>query len=59
MYAKNAMGGSVEPYINVIFTPAKGNELQIVSLVIFAWTDVLDLGIPLEDGTVNPPSPQD
>jgi hypothetical protein len=54
MYSKSAMGGNIDPYINVIFPPIKGDEPQIVSLVIFAWTDVLDVGIPENDGSVHP-----
>lgn len=46
------MGGSVDPYINVIFTPIQGDEPQIVSLIIFAWSDILDVGIPDDDGMV-------
>jgi hypothetical protein len=52
MYAKNAMGGTVDPYINVIFTPIQGDEPQIVSLIIFGWSDVLDVGILDDDGMV-------
>ena len=52
MYAKNAMGGNVDPYINVIFTPIQGDEPQIVSLIIFGWSDILDVGIPGDDGMV-------
>jgi len=52
MYAKNAMGGNIDPYINIIFQPIVGDQPQIVSLVIFAWTDVLDVGIPEDDGLV-------
>ena len=54
MYAKNAMGGSIDPYINVIFAPIQDDEPQIVSLVIFAWSDIFDIGIDEEDGTVHP-----
>ena len=50
MYSKNAMGGSVDPYINVIFSPIVGDETQIVSLIIFGWSDVLDVGVPEADG---------
>ena len=50
MYAKNAMGGSVDPYINIIFSQIKGDEPQIVSLIIFAWEDVLDVGVPDDNG---------
>jgi len=46
------MGGSTDPYINVIFTPIQGDEPQIVSLIIFGWEDVLDVGVPDEDGLV-------
>ena len=46
------MGGSTDPYINVIFTPIQGDESQIVSLVIFGWEDVLDVGIPDQYGLV-------
>jgi len=46
------MGGSVDPYINVIFSPIEGDEPQIVSLIIFAWSDVLDVGVPSEDGSL-------
>jgi len=52
MYSKSAMGGSTDPYINVIFTPIQGDESQIVSLVIFGWEDVLDVGIPDQYGLV-------
>ena len=52
MYSKNAMGGNIDPYINIIFSPIKGDESQIVSLIIFAWTDILDVGIPEGDGLV-------
>jgi hypothetical protein len=52
MYTKNAMGGTVDPYINVIFPPIQGDEPQIVSLVIFAWPDILDVGILDDDGSV-------
>jgi hypothetical protein len=52
MYAKNAMGGTVDPYINIIFSPVQGDDPQIVSLIIFAWSDVLDVGIPSEDGSL-------
>jgi hypothetical protein len=55
MYAKNAMGGAIDPYINVVFSPIHGDEQQIVSMVFFAWPDVLDVGIPEQDGTVKPP----
>lgn len=57
MYAKNAMGGTVDPYINIIFSPVQGDEPQIVSLIIFAWTDVLDVGIPTDGGLVSPKDP--
>jgi hypothetical protein len=50
MYAKNAMGGTVDPYINIVFSPVQGDEPQIVSLVFFAWEDVLDVGVPEDDG---------
>lgn len=53
MYAKNAMGGSIDPYINVIFAPIHDDEPQIVSLVIFAWSDIFDIGIHEEDDTVH------
>ena len=52
MYSKNAMGGNIDPYINIIFSPIKGDETQIVSLVIFAWTDILDIGVLENDGQV-------
>ena len=52
MYAKSAMGGNVDPYINIIFSPIKGDEPQIVSLIIFGWSDVLDVGVPEPDGSV-------
>jgi hypothetical protein len=55
MYAKNAMGGNIDPYINVIFSPVTGDEPQTVSLVIFAWADVLDVGVPEDDGVVDHP----
>ena len=54
MYAKNAMGGTIDPYINVIFSPIQGDEPQIVSLVVFAWADALDVGVPEDDGFVIP-----
>jgi len=58
MYAKNAMGGTVDPYINIVFSPIQGDEPQIVSLVFFAWSDVLDVGVPEGDGLVIPhPTP--
>lgn len=50
MYAKNAMEGSVDPYINVIFIPSTDSEPQIVSLIIFGWSDALDVGVPEADG---------
>jgi hypothetical protein len=56
MYAKNAMGGNVDPYINVLFSPIQGDEPQIVSLIIFGWSDILDVGIPDDDGMVRSPS---
>jgi len=46
------MGGTVDPYINIIFSPVTGDEPQIVSLIIFAWADVLDVGVPSEDGSL-------
>ena len=46
------MGGNIDPYINIIFAPIVGDEPQIVSLIIFAWSDVLDVGIPEDDGLV-------
>lgn len=46
------MGGSVDPYINVIFAPVQSDELQIVSLIIFAWTDINDIGVVDYDGNV-------
>jgi len=52
MYSKNAMGGTIDPYINIIFSPVQGDEPQIVSLIIFAWADVLDVGVPSEDGSL-------
>jgi len=52
MYSKSAMGGSVNPYITVIFSPIKGDEAQIVSLIIFSWDDVLDVGVPSADGSL-------
>lgn len=52
MYAKNAMGGNVDPYINVIFSPVQSDEPHIVSLIIFGWSDVLDVGVPEPDGSV-------
>ena len=58
MYAKNAMGGNIDPYINIIFSPVKGDEPQIVSLIIFAWSDVLDVGVPEPDGSVVPSPPR-
>jgi hypothetical protein len=54
MYSKNAMGGNIDPYINIIFQPIVGDQPQIVSLIIFAWSDVLDVGIPEDDGLVTP-----
>ena len=59
MYAKNTMGGNIDPYINIIFSPVKGDEPQIVSLIIFAWSDVLDVGVPELDGSVVSPPPRD
>ena len=53
MYSKSAMGGSIDPYINIVFSPVIGDELQIVSIIIFAWTDILDVGIPEQDGSVS------
>jgi hypothetical protein len=53
MYSKGAMGGSIDPYINIIFPPINGDEEQIVSLVVFAWSDVLDVGIYDDNGEVN------
>ena len=50
------MGGNIDPYINIIFSPVHGDEPQIVSLIIFAWADVLDVGIPEDDGLVSTPS---
>jgi hypothetical protein len=52
MYAKNAMGGSVDPYINIVFSPIRGDEEQIVSLIIFAWGDMKDVGVLEDDGLV-------
>ena len=46
------MGGNIDPYINIIFEPIVGDQPQIVSLIIFAWSDVLDVGIPEDDGLV-------
>lgn len=46
------MGGTIDPYINIIFSPVQGDEPQIVSLIIFAWADVLDVGVPSEDGSL-------
>lgn len=51
------MGGNIDPYINIIFEPIVGDQPQIVSLIIFAWSDVLDVGIPEEDGLVHSLSP--
>ena len=56
MYAKNAMGGSIDPYINVIFNPVRSDDPQIVSLIIFAWADVLDVGVPDDEGGLVLPS---
>ena len=56
MYAKSAMGGNIDPYINIIFSPIKGDEPQIVSLIIFAWTDIQDVGIVEQNGEVLPPT---
>lgn len=53
MYSKGAMGGNIDPYINIVFSPVVGDELQIVSFIIFAWTDILDVGIPEQDGSVS------
>jgi hypothetical protein len=53
MYAKNAMGGTVDPYIYLVFNPIKGDKSQIVSVVIFAWADVLDVGVPQDGGVVS------
>lgn len=47
------MGGNIDPYINIVFSPVVGDELQIVSFIIFAWTDILDVGIPEQDGSVS------
>ena len=57
MYAKTAMGGNIDPYINIIFEPIVGDQPLIVSLIIFAWSDVLDVGIPEDDGLVHSLSP--
>ena len=46
------MGGNIDPYINIVFSPIQGDEPQIVSLVIFAWTDIADVGIPEQNGVV-------
>ena len=46
------MGGTVDPYINVVFSPIVGDETQIVSLIIFAWADVADVGVVEADGSV-------
>lgn len=51
------MGGNIDPYINIIFEPVVGDQPQIVSLIIFAWSDVLDVGVPEEDGLVHSLSP--
>ena len=56
MYAKNAMGGNIDPYIHIVFNPINGDTTQLVSLVIFAWVDVYDVGIPDDEGgVVTPP----
>ena len=50
------MGGSIDPYINVIFNPVRSDDPQIVSLIIFAWADVLDVGVPDDEGGLVSPS---
>jgi PTM1-like, N-terminal domain len=57
MYSKSAMGGSIDPYINVIFAPVQTDDLQMASLIIFSWDDVLDVGIPSDDGSLVIPPP--
>ena len=42
----------MDPYINIIFSPIEGDEPQIISLIIFAWSDVLDVGVPSDDGSL-------
>ncbi|KAM0274287.1 hypothetical protein ACHAQH_007994 [Verticillium albo-atrum] len=53
MYSRNAWGGPVDPYINILFPAIKSDKDSIVSVVVFEWKDENLIGI-----RENPESPK-
>jgi hypothetical protein len=55
MYSKASWGGSVEPYISIVFdnSSLKAGQDATVGFVIFEWRDQDLLGIPSKNPNAN------